>query len=58
VVGGRTPAAARALAWELAASVRFVVRTGDPADDFAVVPELPALGNPAWRLEPRDIVHR
>lgn len=59
VVGGRTPAAARALAWELAASVRFEVTTGDrDADEFAVVPELPALGKPAWQLEPRDIVRR
>lgn len=52
VVGGRTPAEARSLAGELAASVRFVVRSEEPdegsGDDFAVVPEFPALVRPLW----------
>jgi hypothetical protein len=62
VVGGRTPARARAAAWELAASVRFVVDEG--ADDTAGrsaragMPAFPSIVRPPWRDDVRDIVRR
>jgi hypothetical protein len=60
VVGGATPARARAAAWELAASVRFVVERPDTPGGPATggLTAFPSIARPRWRIDARDIVSR